>query len=256
MVDRRLRWAYSLPLILYLCSHRSFCFLFICSYKSSQLDISSSLCSLALFPYFYSLNPPALFSLIPKFSAFSSVPTMVGSWVLSDCGLKPLPQIFPRPTRSNLSRTPNGGISVLAAVPREDLLASSLKTQSWNHPERRWRLGVSAPWRVPRVSVEDDNHERVREEEKIERLDEFDTGAPPPFKLADIRAAIPKHCWAKDPWRSMSYVVRDIAAVFALAVGAAYLNNWAVWPLYWAAQGTMFWALFVVGHDWYYSLYT
>ena len=23
-----------------------------------------------------------------------------------------------------------------------------------------------------------------------------------------------------------------------------------VWPLYWAAQGTMFWALFVVGHDW------
>ncbi len=25
--------------------------------------------------------------------------------------------------------------------------------------------------------------------------------------------------------------------------------RWA-WPLYWAAQGTMFWALFVVGHDW------
>jgi omega-3 fatty acid desaturase (delta-15 desaturase) len=22
-----------------------------------------------------------------------------------------------------------------------------------------------------------------------------------------------------------------------------------VWPLYWIAQGTMFWALFVVGHD-------
>jgi omega-3 fatty acid desaturase (delta-15 desaturase) len=22
-----------------------------------------------------------------------------------------------------------------------------------------------------------------------------------------------------------------------------------VWPLYWAAQGLMFWALFVVGHD-------
>ena len=24
----------------------------------------------------------------------------------------------------------------------------------------------------------------------------------------------------------------------------------ALWPLYWLAQGTMFWALFVVGHDW------
>lgn len=27
------------------------------------------------------------------------------------------------------------------------------------------------------------------------------------------------------------------------------LRRWA-WPLYWFAQGTMFWALFVVGHDW------
>jgi len=24
-----------------------------------------------------------------------------------------------------------------------------------------------------------------------------------------------------------------------------------VWPLYWAVQGTMFWAFFVLGHDWY-----
>ncbi|KAH0896706.1 hypothetical protein HID58_046274, partial [Brassica napus] len=37
------------------------------------------------------------------------------------------------------------------------------------------------------------------------------------------------------------------AIVFALAAGAAYLNNWLVWPLYWFAQGTMFWALFVLG---------
>lgn len=27
------------------------------------------------------------------------------------------------------------------------------------------------------------------------------------------------------------------------------LCRW-LWPLYWVAQGTMFWALFVVGHDW------
>ncbi|KAK4385344.1 Omega-3 fatty acid desaturase, chloroplastic [Sesamum angolense] len=77
----------------------------------------------------------------------------------------------------------------------------------------------------------------------------FDPGAPPPFKLSDIRAAIPNHCWVKDPWRSMSYVVRDVVVVFGLAAVAAYFNNWAVWPLYWFAQGTMFWALFVLGHD-------
>ena len=28
-----------------------------------------------------------------------------------------------------------------------------------------------------------------------------------------------------------------------------WCSRWA-WPMYWMAQGTMFWALFVVGHDW------
>lgn len=107
---------------------------------------------------------------------------------------------------------------------------------------------MSAPLRVASIEGEEDNgrkRERINEEET-----EFDPGSPPPFKLADIRAAIPKHCWVKDPWKSMSYVVRDVAVVFGLAAAAAYLNNWLVWPLYWAAQGTMFWALFVLGHDW------
>ncbi|CAK9268541.1 unnamed protein product [Sphagnum jensenii] len=78
---------------------------------------------------------------------------------------------------------------------------------------------------------------------------EFDPSMPPPFTLADIRAAIPKHCWVKDPWKSMSFVARDVAIVFGLAAAAAYVNSWFVWPLYWLAQGTMFWALFVLGHD-------
>ncbi|KAL0926298.1 hypothetical protein M5K25_002515 [Dendrobium thyrsiflorum] len=81
------------------------------------------------------------------------------------------------------------------------------------------------------------------------RTKEFDPGMPPPFRIAEIRAAIPKHCWVKNPWRSMSYVGRDVAIVFGLVAVAAYINSWVVWPLYWAAQGTMFWALFVLGHD-------
>lgn len=80
-------------------------------------------------------------------------------------------------------------------------------------------------------------------------LEEFDASKPPPFTLSDIRAAIPKHCWEKNTWRSMSYLARDVAIVFGLAAGAAAVNSWALWPLYWIAQGTMFWALFVVGHD-------
>ncbi|XP_074588028.1 sn-2 acyl-lipid omega-3 desaturase (ferredoxin), chloroplastic-like [Curcuma longa] len=70
----------------------------------------------------------------------------------------------------------------------------------------------------------------------------FDPGMQPP-------SSIPKYCWVKDPWRSMSYVVRDVAIVLGLAVAAARLENWFAWPLYWVAQGTMFWALFVLGHD-------
>lgn len=112
--------------------------------------------------------------------------------------------------------------------------------------ERYWGLKVSAPLRFQQVDEESEE----RESTVVNGAEEFDPGAPPPFKLSDIREAIPKHCWVKDPWRSMSYVVRDVAVVFGLAAAAAYLNNWAVWPLYWFAQGTMFWALFVLGHDW------
>ncbi|KAI5321694.1 PREDICTED: omega-3 [Prunus dulcis] len=78
---------------------------------------------------------------------------------------------------------------------------------------------------------------------------DFDPSAPPPFKIAEIRAAIPKHCWVKNPWRSMSYVFRDLFVIFAMASAAIYLESWYLWPVYWAAQGTMFWALFVLGHD-------
>ncbi|CAA7389424.1 unnamed protein product [Spirodela intermedia] len=79
--------------------------------------------------------------------------------------------------------------------------------------------------------------------------DDFDPGSLPPFTLGEIRAAIPKHCWVKSPWKSMSYVLRDVVVVSALAAVAGYLNSWAAWPLYWFAQGTMFWAIFVLGHD-------
>eukprot|EP00270_Netrium_digitus_P017785 TRINITY_DN6629_c0_g1_i6.p1 TRINITY_DN6629_c0_g1~~TRINITY_DN6629_c0_g1_i6.p1 ORF type:complete len:439 (+),score=22.90 TRINITY_DN6629_c0_g1_i6:81-1397(+) len=78
---------------------------------------------------------------------------------------------------------------------------------------------------------------------------DFDFSAPPPFTLSDIRAAIPKHCWEKNSWKSMSYLLRDVLVVFGLAAAAAYLDSWLVWPLYWVVQGTMFWALFVIGHD-------
>ncbi|RWW00674.1 hypothetical protein BHE74_00048466 [Ensete ventricosum] len=78
----------------------------------------------------------------------------------------------------------------------------------------------------------------------------FEAGRPPPFRIGDIRVAIPSHCWVKNPWRSMSYVLRDAVVIAALAAAVGYLDSWIIWPIYWLAQGTMFWALFVLGHDW------
>jgi omega-3 fatty acid desaturase (delta-15 desaturase) len=48
----------------------------------------------------------------------------------------------------------------------------------------------------------------------------------------------------------MGYLALDVAIVAGLAAVAATVNQAWLWPLYWFAQGTMFWALFVVGHDW------
>ncbi|GMH19159.1 hypothetical protein Nepgr_021000 [Nepenthes gracilis] len=170
----------------------------------------------------------------------------MASWVLAESGLGPVSQIYLRPRRASSSTT-----SISARISLSPVSTDLKRPTLWCYSsgERQWELKVSAPLRMVSVDVE--------EREKNERIingfpsddGEFDPAAPPPFTLKDIRAAIPKHCWVKDPWRSMSYVVRDVAVVIGMAAAAAYLNNWIVWPLYWFAQGTMFWALFVLGHD-------
>lgn len=153
----------------------------------------------------------------------------MATWVLSDCGFKPLPKLYPNPTTRTSSNFPTS-------------FKPSLST---NHRPRFPVLKVSAP-----VGAHILNHDQEPVNGFEVEESGFNPGAPPPFTLADIRAAIPKHCWVKDPWRSMSYVLRDVVVVFGLAFVAAYFNNMVVWPLYWFAQGTMFWALFVLGHDW------
>jgi omega-3 fatty acid desaturase (delta-15 desaturase) len=97
------------------------------------------------------------------------------------------------------------------------------------------------------VLVDDDGKKHNQEQQQQPY---FDPSAPPPFKIAEIRAAIPKHCWIKNPWISLCYVLRDLFIVTALIAAANYFNNWIFWPIYWICQGTMFWALFVLGHDW------
>lgn len=159
----------------------------------------------------------------------------MASWVLSECGIRPLLRLYPKPTNSFVSNpTPTFKFNAPITPPPYSLSSRD----KFYARTRNWALNVATPL----TTLQSPSDEQTAR---------FDPGAPPPFNLADIRAAIPKHCWVKNPWRSMSYVVRDVAIVFGLAAVAAYFNNWLLWPLYWFAQGTMFWALFVLGHDWY-----
>ncbi|MEM9152106.1 MAG: DUF3474 domain-containing protein [Cyanobacteria bacterium P01_F01_bin.3] len=70
-----------------------------------------------------------------------------------------------------------------------------------------------------------------------------------PFSLKDVREAIPAHCFQSSTWRSLAYAFWDIGVVTGLFVLAAYIDSWWFYPIFWVAQGTMFWALFVIGHD-------
>jgi len=70
-----------------------------------------------------------------------------------------------------------------------------------------------------------------------------------PFTLQDVRSAIPEHCFQPSTVRSLAYFFLDIGIIAGLYWAAYTLNSWFFFPLFWLMQGTMFWALFVVGHD-------
>ncbi|MCB1318323.1 MAG: fatty acid desaturase, partial [Leptospiraceae bacterium] len=70
-----------------------------------------------------------------------------------------------------------------------------------------------------------------------------------PFSLRDIKAAIPPECFSPIVWKSMTYFFVDVLAIVGLYVAATLIDSWFFWPAFWLLGGTMFWALFVVGHD-------
>lgn len=70
-----------------------------------------------------------------------------------------------------------------------------------------------------------------------------------PFTLKELRAAIPSYCFKPSLRRSLAYFLLDVGIIASLFWAATTIQTLWLWPLYWFAQGTMFWALFVVGHD-------
>ncbi|MCR9142552.1 MAG: fatty acid desaturase [bacterium] len=71
----------------------------------------------------------------------------------------------------------------------------------------------------------------------------------PPFRLQELKALIPADCFRPVLWKSFYYMFLDWLIVAALVWTAVRIDAWWYWPIYWVMQGTMFWALFVVGHD-------
>ncbi len=70
-----------------------------------------------------------------------------------------------------------------------------------------------------------------------------------PFTLGDLKAAIPSEYFVPNVGKSLFFFFRDVLIIGLLYAVAAYLDSWWFFPIFWVMQGTMFWALFVVGHD-------
>ncbi|KAF7085571.1 hypothetical protein CFC21_088987 [Triticum aestivum] len=78
----------------------------------------------------------------------------------------------------------------------------------------------------------------------------------PAFTLAQIRKAIPPHCFQRSVIKSFSYVVYDLAIIASLLYAALVwipalptMQQLGAWPLYWAAQGCVMTGVWVLAHE-------
>ncbi|XP_064615444.1 sn-1 acyl-lipid omega-3 desaturase (ferredoxin)-like [Liolophura sinensis] len=74
--------------------------------------------------------------------------------------------------------------------------------------------------------------------------------------MVDIKKVIPRHCFEPKVSTSMSYVALDATAIVVLYVVFEWVRSSFPWytvcliaPLFWLLQGTLFTAIFVLGHD-------
>ncbi|PFH50487.1 hypothetical protein AMATHDRAFT_193081 [Amanita thiersii Skay4041] len=92
---------------------------------------------------------------------------------------------------------------------------------------------------------------------------------PPTVTLNEIHDAVPKHLLKPDPWKSTSYLLRDITFTLTLYMFARSITPWSqsnfggfvttpwkrqllkysLWMTYWWFQGLVAAGLFCLGHD-------
>jgi len=70
-----------------------------------------------------------------------------------------------------------------------------------------------------------------------------------------LYSKIPSYCFTPNTLHSLQYFLKDTISIIVLYNLGFYIQNTNAiiqcvsWPLFWFAQGTLFWAYFVIGHD-------
>lgn len=80
---------------------------------------------------------------------------------------------------------------------------------------------------------------------------------PPSFTLKDIRDAIPKHCFERNLFKSLSHLISDLLIIAVLGYAASWISHpllpvWShylLWPMYWYAQGSVMTGVWVLSHE-------
>eukprot|EP01102_Stenamoeba_stenopodia_P016084 TRINITY_DN556_c0_g1_i2.p1 TRINITY_DN556_c0_g1~~TRINITY_DN556_c0_g1_i2.p1 ORF type:complete len:402 (-),score=90.39 TRINITY_DN556_c0_g1_i2:85-1290(-) len=80
---------------------------------------------------------------------------------------------------------------------------------------------------------------------------------PPPFTLKSLKDSIPAHCFKRSALRSSLYVLYDFIGIAILFFFAQQIDklalptplHWALWGLYWIAQGIIMTGVWVIAHE-------
>ncbi|CAH1801064.1 unnamed protein product [Owenia fusiformis] len=73
--------------------------------------------------------------------------------------------------------------------------------------------------------------------------------------IIELKNALPEHCFKSSLLQSLFYVGKDCAMIAALVLVMSYIERTTFiiyllsLPFYWFLTGTLFWSLFVLGHD-------
>lgn len=79
-----------------------------------------------------------------------------------------------------------------------------------------------------------------------------------PFTLADIRKAIPKHCFERSLWKSLGYFARDALAIGLFVYGSTFIDALPVsmvikygilWPFYWFGVSAFGVGVWILSHE-------